>query len=184
MNADQTKLGSFGPSISNFKSEISDLRFEMCSASRALRSRDLQFRSYRRASACIGGCSSLTRGAILLEVLVSLALLIFGLAVVGLQVNQGLEAARQAERGTKAIMLADTKLAELQAGVVKPENNNDEIKGNFGLLYPGYTWRFKFKPTEVKDFLMVTLDIGYSSEQAKVQQNNADQETDIESDDV
>ena len=57
----------------------------------------------------------------LLEVLISLALLIFGLAVVGMQVNKGLDAARAAEIGTKGVMLAETKLAELNSGVVKPE---------------------------------------------------------------
>jgi hypothetical protein len=113
-------------------------------------------------------------------VLVSLGLLIFGLAVVGLQVSQGLEAARRADQGTKAVMLADTKLAELMAGVIKPENNNDQIKGDFGLLYPGYSWRFKFQPTDMKDFLMVTLDIGYSATQSAAQMQSPDQELDLE----
>lgn len=124
------------------------------------------------------------RGAVLLEVLVSLALLIFGLAVVGMQVNQGLNAAVKAEIGTKGVMLADTKMAELLAGVIVPENNNDEIKGDFGMVYPGYTWRFQFKPTEVPDFLMVTLEIGYSPLQAKSQTDRPDQDLEFDDPDV
>src|SRR5690606_10048695 len=54
------------------------------------------------------------RGALLLEALVSLALLVFGMAYVGLQISNGMRMAREAEIGTKAVMLADTKLAELR----------------------------------------------------------------------
>lgn len=127
---------------------------------------------------------ALARGAVLLEVLIALALLIFGLAVVGMQVNKGLDAARAADIGTKGVMLAETKMAELNSGVIVPQDNNDEIKGDFGMLYPGYTWRFKFQPTEVNDFLSVELDIGYSAKQAKMQLDNPDQRLDFDDEGV
>ena len=76
-------------------------------------------------------------GAVLLEVIISMGLLIFGMAVVGLQINAGLDAARTSDIATRAVMLADTKMAELAAGIVKPEKNDDEVKGDFGILYPG-----------------------------------------------
>jgi hypothetical protein len=69
--------------------------------------------------------------------------------------------------GTKGVMLAETKMAELSSGVIKPEDNNDEIKGDFGMLYPGYAWRFKFQPTEVNDFLAVALEIGHRACRAR-----------------
>src|SRR5687768_11766664 len=66
------------------------------------------------------------RGAVLLEVIISMGLLIFGMAVVGLQVNAGLDAARSADIGTRAVMLAESKLSEFKGGILQPEKNDDE----------------------------------------------------------
>ena len=56
------------------------------------------------------------------------------------------------------------------------------MKGDFGLVYPGYTWRFKFQPTDVPDLLMVTLEIGYSAHQVAEQKTKPDQEQQFEED--
>ena len=120
------------------------------------------------------------RGALLLEALVSLALLVFGMAYVGLQISNGMRMAREAEIGTKAVMLADTKLAELRAGVLRPEKNDDELRGDFGSLCPGYTWRVKVEQTETDGLLALRLDIGYSEAGMAEQLENPDRSIDIE----
>jgi len=111
-----------------------------------------------RCKAC-----SCVRGAMLLEVVVSLGLLVFGLAMVGAQIRSSLEVAYNDDIQTRAILLADTKISELTAGGVEIESYDDEYKGYFGIAYPGYTWRITIEPTETDDFYMATLEIGYNA---------------------
>ncbi len=120
------------------------------------------------------------RGVVLLEVLVALALLIFGLALVGLQINAGVEAARNADVATRAIMLVDTKMSELAAGVLMPQPNEQEMTGDFGLHYPGYTWRLLIKETEIENQKDVTLEIGYNPVAAREQIANPSKEITVE----
>lgn len=120
------------------------------------------------------------RGAVLLEVLISMALLVFGMAVVGMQINTGLAAARHADLATRAMMLAEAKMSELSAGVVRPESNQQEMMGDFGVLYPGFTWRLEFKTTDVPTFLMVTLKIGFNEKAVEEQIASPMQELEFE----
>jgi len=71
------------------------------------------------------------RGVVLLEVLIALAILILGMAAVGMQVNVGLRVANNSEIATRAVMLAQSKLAELDAGIVQLVPN-EELEGDFG----------------------------------------------------
>jgi hypothetical protein len=68
------------------------------------------------------------RGAVLLEVIVSLGLLVFGMSVVGVQINSALQAARSVGIDTRAMMLTDTLLGELDAGMIRMDANDDEVK--------------------------------------------------------
>jgi hypothetical protein len=117
---------------------------------------------------------------VLLEVIVSIGLLVFGMAVVGLQVNSGLAAARHTDIKTRALMLIDTKMAELDSGVIRPEGIDDILEGDFGLIYPGYAWRMRFDTTETDDLIMVTLEVGYDEAIAKYQIESGNQEYEIE----
>ncbi len=129
-----------------------------------------------------------TRAAMLLEVIVSIGLLLFGMVMVGLQVNAGLDAARRCDIGTRALMLADTKLSELDAGFLQPELYEEELKGDFAVrypsytrvLYPGYTWRMTMDLTDIDGFYKVKLEIGFNEEGAKEQLEDPDYELDIE----
>lgn len=109
------------------------------------------------------------RAAMLLEVVVSVGLLTFGLAVVGVQVRAGLDAARNTDRATRAMLLTDTVLAELDAGFITWSKMTEEAKGDFGVIYPGYTWRLQFDQADVEGLYMVTVQIGYNAEQAQQQ---------------
>jgi hypothetical protein len=143
------------------------------------------------------------RGAMLLEVIVSMGLLLFGMVMVGLQINAGLDAARQADIRTRAVMLADSRFAELDSGALVLDELETEIDGDFGIRrqgepaevpYPGYTWRIQVEERDVSGifetdvestqglvFYALRLDIGYNESQ--VAEQIADPEYEIEFDD-
>lgn len=109
-----------------------------------------------------------------------MGLLIFGMAVVGGQVNSSLRVAEANDRMARAIMLVDTKYAELDAGVIRPEGIEDEIDGDFGIHYPGFLWRATFDSTETDDFLSVKLEIAYSPIAAAQQLDNPSEDIEWE----
>jgi hypothetical protein len=116
------------------------------------------------------------RAAILLEVLISMGLLLFGMAFVGMQVNTGLIAAKHADIGMRAVMLADSKIAELKANVIQPQLNEQEIMGDFGIAFPGYTWRLQIRPCETAKLYMAALEVGYNEKQVLTKIAAPDQE--------
>lgn len=120
------------------------------------------------------------RGVALLEAIISLGLLVFGMAVVGYQINTALRMANAADLRTRALLLVDSKMAELDAGVIRPSWTGDDVKGYFGIAYPGYSWRVRVKPAEIADLYLVTLEIGYNEANAQAQIENPDQEIDID----
>ena len=109
-------------------------------------------------------------------------LLVFGLVVVGAQIRSSLDVAYSNDIQSRAIILADTKLAELCGGVVEIASYDDQFSGYFGMAYPGYSWRIRIKPTETDHLYMVTLEIGYNPKLAKEQVANPELEFDIEDD--
>ncbi len=144
------------------------------------------------------------RGAVLLEVVVSVGLLFFGMVAVGLQVNAGLRVAHDADIKTRAVMLMDSATAALTSGDLQPDLTDIELRGDFGvppagndgkLVIPqggsavafrigvgaaGYTWRMKFDPSDTEDLYMVTMQIGYNARRAEDQLDNPEEEIDIE----
>lgn len=137
------------------------------------------------AGMCAGrGGGHARRGAMLLEVVVSLGLLIAGLALVGLQVNLGLEAARECDLRTRALVLMDTKFAELAAGVVEPKTDDDILVGDFGVVYPGFGWMMEFEQTETDDLLGVTLTISFDGQLREEQIANPERDSDLDEKDI
>lgn len=100
------------------------------------------------------------QGAVLLEVIIALAILILGMAAVGMQVNVGLKVATDTQVATRAVQLADSKWSEMDAGVLD-WNPSEEMEGDFGIQYPGWAWRMYVDPTDTPDLNMVTLEILY-----------------------
>jgi len=98
-------------------------------------------------------------GAALLEVVVALALLTAGMATVGLQIQHALRGAERAEQTTRAVMLAESKLAELDAGLLSQEM---ELAGEFGPAFPGFAWRMTIEPTDTPELNLVTIQITHS----------------------
>lgn len=121
-------------------------------------------------------------GAVLLEVVISLGLLVFGMAMVGLQVRAGLDAARATDLGTRALMLTDTLLAELDCGAIIPDTTDEEVDGDFGIKAPGYTWRIKIEQADVENLYMLTMELGFNQGHVDEQIDDPDLEIDIEDD--
>jgi hypothetical protein len=118
----------------------------------------------------------------LLEVVLSLAILVTGLAFIGLQVNQSLQMAEKADLKTRAVMAAGSAVAELQSGVIVPEGMIDaeELSGDFGVIYPGFTWKAEFALTDVENLYMVIVQIGYNARLAREQIEDPEMEIDFE----
>jgi hypothetical protein len=116
----------------------------------------------------------------LLEVIVSLGLLVFGMAVVGVQISSALQTARGVDIDTRAMLLADTLLAELAGGMIRMDINDDEIKGNFLNQAPGFTWRIGIEQADVDNLYMLTIEIGYNEEQVQAQIEDPLLDTSIE----
>lgn len=77
------------------------------------------------------------RGFTLLEVMVAMAIIAIALtAVLGSQ-SQSLSLASEAKFSTTAALLAQSKMAEIEAE--KPEDLTSD-SGDFGEDYPGYRW--------------------------------------------
>jgi len=120
------------------------------------------------------------RGVVLLEVVLSMGILFLGMAVIGLQVHTGLDIARNVEFTLRANMLVDTLLAELDAGAVRPDTNDDRIEGDFGIRAPGYAWRIGIEPTDTENLLMLTIQISYNAEDAKEQMDDPEKEIEFD----
>jgi hypothetical protein len=123
-------------------------------------------------SSRIAASASRRRGVMLLEVIVALGLLVFGLSIVGLQINSGLKIAQSNRLHTQAMMLVDSKLDEVEAGVIQPNMLEREVKGDFGIMYPGFSWRMEIDPTEIEGFYLATMTIGYRESAVKDQIND------------
>lgn len=122
------------------------------------------------------------RGALLLEVILSIGLLVFGMAVVGVQVRSALDIARIVDTDTRAMLLVDSLLAELDAGMLRIDPNDDEIKGNFLNQAPGFTWRIGVKKADIENVYMLTVDVAFNANQVQAQIDDPLQETTIEDD--
>jgi hypothetical protein len=91
-----------------------------------------------------------------MEILVALAILILGLTVIGSQFHSSWEASRTTERFYKALLLAESKLAEIDTGLIPPD---EEIEEDWGELFPQYGWRLTLEPSAVEDLFYLTLSI-------------------------
>ncbi len=105
------------------------------------------------------------RGALLLEVILSLTILFMGMTVVGIQMRASVATGYENERLTQALMLAEAKLAQLDVGAINLQrdmSSDGVIEGDFGMSFPGYFYRFTIEPhDDLEDIFEVTTDILY-----------------------
>ena len=125
------------------------------------------------------------RGAVLLEVIFSMGLLLFGMSVVGGQIVIGLKSAKTADTYIRSVLLVDMVMAELEGGRIRLSDSDSEVLddeqgGGFGLRYPGYSWKMDVEETEIDDLYMIKLDIGYSEADKAMQLEDPDYETEFD----
>lgn len=92
----------------------------------------------------------------LLEVVISIGLLVLGLAVIGAQFQNSYVTAHENDRTVRALMLAESKLAELDTGLILPE---ELIEEDFGYVFPEYAWRMRIEPTHTPELNAITIQI-------------------------
>ncbi|MBN1344491.1 MAG: hypothetical protein JXQ73_17510 [Phycisphaerae bacterium] len=99
----------------------------------------------------------------LLEVLISVAIMVLAIATIGSQVNQALKTADYTDKLNRGLMLAEWALAEMDLSMDSEERiidlQGEEGEGTFGERFPGYGWRIKREPTDTENFDLITLDI-------------------------
>ncbi len=112
------------------------------------------------------------RGAMLLEVVLALAILVSALAAIGIQMNQSLRTGYGNENLAQAMMLADAKMGQLDTGTLFIER---EMEDEFGEIFPGYFWRFEIIPhDDIIDMYQVRLDILYGATDEDGENGNID----------
>ena len=105
-------------------------------------------------------CSALTfstcLGFTLLEVMIAMAILSIALIAVYQGQSQGISMAGDSRFLTTASLLAQSRMAQLDAadpGSIKAE------KGDFGDDFPDYTWRVEIENTEIKLFKKIVVTV-------------------------
>jgi hypothetical protein len=83
-------------------------------------------------------------GFLLLEIVVAVGLLVFGLAMLGSRLQRSEALTHETDELARVIFLAESKLAELDTGLVVPEQ---DVRSDFGKLFPRYGWRMRITPT-------------------------------------
>lgn len=81
----------------------------------------------------------------LLEVVIAVGLLVLGFAVIGAQVQGSLERTRETDQMARVVFLAESKLAEIDTGLIIPKLSED-IEEDFTRLFPHYAWRARIEP--------------------------------------
>ncbi len=87
------------------------------------------------------------RGAMLLEVVVSLGILLVAMGVIGLAFNNGRQKVEFAERMIRAMLMTEKLVAEMDTDLLDLEDR--EQSGGFGdESIPGMSWRVEVNPSD------------------------------------
>ena len=122
----------------------------------------------RKANTLTGVTRSVARrGYLLLEVMLALGLLVLGLATIGMQIQTSWETALDTHRVLRAMHLAESKLNELDAGLISEVESAVErdLEEEFGRLFPNFGWRLRIEPTQTPELWLVRLQILYQQRQ-------------------
>ncbi|MCH7700432.1 MAG: hypothetical protein IID37_01975 [Planctomycetes bacterium] len=105
------------------------------------------------------------RGFVLLEVVLSLGLLVLGMTVIGAQVRQAFDTSVNTALTMRAMMLAESRLAQLDSGMLVLDpvliEAGEPIEEDFGRLFPAFATRVTVSETAVEELFQVTLQMLY-----------------------
>lgn len=82
-------------------------------------------------------------GFLLLEVVVAVGLLVMGMAVIGAQLQSATDRTYETNHMARVVFLAESKLAEMDTGLLELELEQED---EFGNLFPFYGWRLLAVP--------------------------------------
>ena len=101
------------------------------------------------------------RGALLLEVVVALSIMVFALGMLGGQLVAGMRMIQSVDEQTRAIQLTDRILAllELDPETIARIGEEETADGDFGDQFPGWFWRVQLEPTDIERLGLVTVEV-------------------------
>ncbi len=99
------------------------------------------------------------RSYILLETVIATGLLIAGLAVIGVQIQDAGTSIRKMERRTRAMLLAERNFAYMDLGLVELDSVDEVQEGDFGPRDPDWGWRLTTELTAVDGMFRLKLEI-------------------------
>ncbi len=96
---------------------------------------------------------------VLLETVIATGLLVVGLAVIGAQVQDAAATVKKMERRTRALMLTQQHLAELDLGLIELDSVDQMEEGDFGPRYPDWGWRIITEQTAIDGLYLLQVEV-------------------------
>jgi len=105
-------------------------------------------------------------GAILLETVLSVALFVTGVSLVGASVQASLRSSRRIADSGQAVAFAQSMLARIRAGEFKAEN---DAEGDFGPHFPRFHYRLEIDDAvDLPNVRYVTVTVGWGEPGATI----------------
>ncbi|OGP67028.1 MAG: type II secretion system protein GspI [Deltaproteobacteria bacterium RBG_19FT_COMBO_43_11] len=95
-------------------------------------------------------------GFTLMEVLIAMAILAIALVGVFQLQSQSISMATDSRFMTTAALLAQSKMVEIESGIVSSSRAQD---GDFGDDYPQYSWRLEVTDTQLPQFKKIEVTV-------------------------
>jgi general secretion pathway protein I len=99
--------------------------------------------------------SSVRPGITLLEVLIAMAIFLIALGAISRLIDLGMENASDASYQSDAVRLAQSKMAEVEAGVLAPDSSSG---GGFD-EEPGWTWQLQSEQASIPNLFTITVTV-------------------------
>ena len=100
-----------------------------------------------------------------------MGILVLAMATIGMQINKSVEAVIHSDNDLQATLLAESKLAEFDTGLMERER---EQEGDFGRAFPEYGWRMTIEPTAVEELDLMTIQIYHEQLEDETDEINLD----------
>lgn len=96
------------------------------------------------------------KGFTLMEVMIAMVILAVALVAVFQSQSHSISLATDSRFLTTAALLAQSKMAEVEAGSILDTNSKD---GDFGTDYPDYTWHLDISDTQIPKFRKIEFTV-------------------------
>lgn len=103
---------------------------------------------------------SVRRASVLLEVLVTVTIIAMFMALIGGQIVSAIRSAGIIEYRQTGMLLAESLVDRVQAGGFSlTDQTQQQLTGDFGDVYPGWSWQVNTEPTDDPNVLRVTMEV-------------------------